>query len=208
MGTSFKFLGRWVIGIVSVALFLVGIIIINHLNQKEPRVLQADDVQVEALVGSCIVELTVYPEKRIPVAGNWGTDLTVDIYDAGDVYLDSYTTSSNALGVATEDVCAQGVYLSTGVYNFYIRGFSHLRKRYAGYNAFATPISNVDVTADGPMLAGETSVVYDNYINSLDISTQINALYSGSIKNDLNRDSKVNSLDLSNTITNFFTAGE
>ncbi len=208
MHTRIKFLNRWIIGIVTGVLFLIGVIIVSYINQKQPRVLQAEDVQVQAEVGSCIVELTVYPEKRIPAVGNWGTDLIVDIYSSTDTYLDSYITTSNSLGVATEDVCDQGVFLSTGTYNFYIRGLSHLRNKYAGYTAFNTTTSIVNVTADGELLAGETSVVYDNYINSLDISTQINALYSSAIKQDLNRDTRVNSLDLSNTIINFFTPGE
>jgi hypothetical protein len=210
MHTELSLRGKLLIVAFTVLGFLGLILLINQISLGNQRVLQVDDdVQVGAVVSACQFELTVYPEKRIPATGNWSTQLTVDIYNTSDVYQDSFTATSNSLGVANVDICAQGVNLPPGNYNFRIRGFSHLRREFANYPAFQNQFTSIDFTTGSEVLfAGETSNVYDNYINSLDLSTQINALYSASVKNDLNRDGVVNSLDISNTLFNFFDTGD
>jgi hypothetical protein len=117
---------------------------------------------------------------------------------------------SDSNGFATMDFCSLGFAFPEDDYNFYVRGFSHLNKKFLNFRAFNPLETEIDFTVGGAELsAGETSVVYDNKINSLDLSTQISAFYSTTdIKNDLNRDGKVNSLDFSNSIYNLYDIGE
>ena len=58
------------------------------------------------------------------------------------------------------------------------------------------------------LLAGAISIVYNNFINALDLSVMMNELFSNDVKADLNQDGLVNSLDLSNQIYNFYDFGE
>lgn len=167
-----------------------------------------DTVNVSASVNSCEIEITVYPEKRIPRTGNWGTLLTVQIFSGGN-FIGSFQTNTSDQGTSLVNICDLGINLQEGTYTLRIRGFSHLYKVYPPVSGFGSYTSVIEFTGSGDVLfAGETSNVFDNKINSLDISTQIRAIYSADVKNDLNQDGGVNSLDFSNTITNFFLEGE
>lgn len=168
-----------------------------------------NQVTVTANVQSCIFLLEVRPEKRIPATNNWGTLVTVDVFSASNVYIGTVQANSNNLGVVEFDLCASGLPLSAGTYRLYVRGFSHLRRNYGLQSGFTTAQTYINLVPIGTMFTGETSIVYDNYINVLDISTQITNMYStSSIKNDLNRDGTVNVLDIANTITNFYLSGD
>jgi hypothetical protein len=95
-----------------------------------------------------------------------------------------------------------------GPYRFYVKGFSHLNRR---YNCYAMDVAKnfVDLTKEGKdLLAGEVSIVDDNYINALDISVLINNIYTSHYGGDLNQDTEVNSLDFSNQLFNFYTFGD
>jgi hypothetical protein len=191
--------------------FVLSLVVVNFT--REPRVLQSvaqsDQVEVRASVYGCELEIKVHPEKRIPRTGNWDTLLTIDLFDNANSHRGTLQAESNNQGVAIIDICSRGLTLPSGLYNLYIRGFSHLRKRFPDKQCFSSYRTTLDLTTNGQVLfAGETSNIFDNKINALDISTQIVAMYSGSVKNDLNQDGKVNSLDISNTITNFFMLGE
>jgi len=166
-----------------------------------------DQLKVTAQVDSCIVQITVHPEKRIPSTNNWGTILRVEIY-SGSSYLGSYQVTTDSSGTGTANICSSNLKVLPGNYNFYLKGYSHLRKAFLNYPAFSTTKTTLNFATAGNLLAGETSVIYDNYINSLDLSTQINHLYTNDYKSDLNQDGKVNSLDISNTIYNFFKHGD
>ena len=157
----------------------------------------------------CKLNLIVHPEKRIPRTGNWGTLLIVYIYkDAQKIA--SATARSDDQGAATFDFCPQNITFDAGNYNISIKGLSHLCKYFPQVRAFDSDSQIVDLTVGNKvLLAGETSNVFDDKINSLDASTQIRAFYStNDEKNDLNRDEKVNSLDFSNTIYNFYDLGD
>jgi hypothetical protein len=170
---------------------------------------QQADVNVSATVSGCLLDLIVKPEKRIPRVNNWGTIADVSITNLSNTVLANFTTTTNNLGKTTIDLCSMGINLSAGNYNFFIRGYSHLMKKFSNIYAFNNVYSYIDLSSgDQFLMAGETSKIYDNYINSLDISTQISTLFTGSYKNDLNQDSIVNSLDIANTITNFFLKGD
>lgn len=158
----------------------------------------------------CLLNLKVYPEKRIPRIGNWGPLVNVDIYNVANLYLGSMESRSNASGDVTFNACANNIILEPGIYNFYVRGLSHLRKSFPLQQAFNSNDTISDLTTGGRvLLAGETSNIFDNKINSLDVSTQVRAFYkTDDEKNDLNRDGKVNSLDFSNTVFNFYKTGD
>jgi hypothetical protein len=157
----------------------------------------------------CILNLVVYPEKRIPRSGNWDTRLEIEIHFLNNGQYMSAKTNSNEEGKARVDLCKLGYNPVQGVFNLYIRGYSHLTRLYQNIPIFLSDDYIVDLTDKKPLLAGETSNIMDNKINSLDASTQIRAFYAyNNEKNDLNQDSKVNSLDFSNTVFNFYKLGD
>ncbi len=173
---------------------------------------QSDQVEVTATVVGCFLYIHVYPEKRIPQTGNWSNEMLVNVYDSsGTTQLVTFTTTANSLGYTPPvNMCTLlgGTPSVTG-YILRVKGLSHLRQRFPAVTGFGTVQTLFDlVPLEPPLLAGETSIVFDNFINGLDLSTQVNALYTGNIKNDLNRDGQVNSLDLSNTIFNLYLFGE
>jgi hypothetical protein len=165
-------------------------------------------VTVTGFIRIIDVAFKVYPEKRIPPAGNWDTFADVVLKSCSS----SYTRSFNNIPT---DTTGYGVVpipsanpLPAGSYRFFIRGFSHLNRQ---FNCYSLNGSNpyIDLTPESKLLlAGEVSNVYDNYINSLDISVLVNKLFTGDYKNDLNQDTKVNSLDLGNQVYNIFTPGD
>lgn len=171
-----------------------------------------DDVSINAVVSVCEIEITAKPEKRIPTVNNWSTQLYVDVYDASDNQLVmSYTDMSNAQGVAHTDVCALGFAPLPGTYNFSIRGFSHLIKDFSGITTFSDrPVTFIDFVGatNTRLLAGEVSGSFNNAINGLDLSAVVARLYSTDLKTDLNRDGRVNALDLSNLIFNLYRSGD
>ncbi len=171
----------------------------------------SDDVQIQAEVSACIIENLVHPEKRWPRVGNWDTFVTIWLYDSNNNFITQYTNeSSTPEGRSQQNLCDLGYFLPPGLYNFYIRGFSHLISYFGQYTAFEFYHTFIDFTENGQELwAGETSNVFDNKINSLDISTQIRTFYDvGDYLNDFNQDGEVNSLEIGNTIDNFFMLGD
>ncbi|MCA9386585.1 hypothetical protein KC669_00980 [Candidatus Dojkabacteria bacterium] len=169
-----------------------------------------EDVTVAANVVGCELELVVYPENRIPVSGNWGTSLNVEVYLADPItYLGTTTSTSNdPNGKGNFDLCSDSIFAGEDDYLFYIRGKSHLRKKYGPITTFGGVASYVNFSTTGGLIAGETSNIYDNYINSLDLATQIATLETNDDKNDLNQDGEVNVLDISVTIGNYFKEGD
>src|SRR3990167_2612688 len=151
------------------------------------------------------VLLKYYPEKRIPVTLNWDTIATVAMqncttsttYTFPGIVSDSNGDATINVPIATS--------IPDGNYRFFVRGASHLNKEFSCY-PIMPDTGLTDLTPEGDLLAGEISIVYDNYINSLDISVLANELFSADYYSDLNQDSEVNGLDLSNQIYNIFTA--
>ncbi len=203
--------------VVAVGIYaIVGDILIHNTDivgeiQKKPQVL-SENVEVTASVYGCHMDITARPEKRY--MSNYSTILSVDIFDNLDNYIDTATVTTDVNGEGRIGLCDQGIYLDDVTnYNFYIRGYSHLRKVFANEAAFSTALTVKDFWQGNPnnyLLAGETSNIFDNKINSLDLSTQINKdiIFTNDYKNDLNQDGEVNSLDLSNTVFNFYKVGD
>lgn len=200
---------------IGIALAVSGILIAGagvfykQLQDDRTAVLaEQDQVEVSASLYGCELRITTRPQKRIPVSNNWGTQLGVEIL-AGSQSLGAYQTSSNSQGIASDNICDKGIQLTGGNYTLYVKGFSHLRRRFTNVASFDYYQTSLAFTSPTQILfSGETSVIDDNFINSLDISTQIAHIYTNDIKNDLNRDGVVNSLDFSSTIANFYMSGE
>lgn len=185
------------------------IFVLTFLLLVSTTQIKAQDVDIIATVSPCILNLTVYPEKRIPTTLNWGTNINLLIKDPFNTPIANVSFFTNNSGQGTVDLCAQNIFLSPGSYNLGVKGFSHLNKNFnniVGFNTFTTNVIKIDL-AD-KLLAGEVSVIVDNYINSLDLSYLVNKLYTFDLKADLNRDDIVNSLDLSNQVYNLYTFGD
>ncbi len=182
--------------------FLSGFLFLNRVDSQE-------SIDINATIQSCTIQLTVYPEKRIPVTNNWGTELDVEIYNSsGTLYLGTLTGTSNFLGTTFFDACDESIAPNPADYTIYVRGKSHLRTNYGAYELFDDSSSFIDLSDEAELIAGETSNIYDNFINALDVSTQIATLETNDDKNDLNQDGEVNVLDISTTIANYLTEGD
>lgn len=159
----------------------------------------------------CIFNFIAKPEKRIPRTNHWNTLLTVRIYNSSNTLITTVNQfRTDDSGSGSVDLCPRNLNLSLGLYSFDVIGYSHLCTKFNSIPAFETDSQVVDFSKNGvELLAGETSNVRDEKINSLDMSTQIRFLYrTDDEKNDLNRDGKVNSLDFSNTIYNLYKLGQ
>jgi hypothetical protein len=181
----------------------------KEIDEEVLSLTDQTEVEVTARIYGCLFEITAYPEKRIPRIGNWSTILSLDLNSPTTNQSLSFQVTTNSQGYATTDLCAIGFTPETGTFNLYLRGYSHLRKQFTNIDLFTYILTTLAFTNDNQqLLAGETSVIFDNKINSLDVSTQVNNLYTNSYKNDLNQDGKVNSLDLSNTSYNLYLTGD
>lgn len=165
-------------------------------------------VTVSAVLRVQNIEFTVYPEKRIPPTNNWGTQAELTFASCNSNFTKSYpAVPTNNQGTGTLNIPINDP-LPGDDYSIYVTGLSHLREGYNCYNINTTDVA-IDLTAEGKeLLAGETSVNFDNYINALDMSKLINDLFSGDNISDLNQDGKVNSLDYSNQLYNIYESGD
>lgn len=155
------------------------------------------------------IQFLVKPENRIPVSGNWDTIITKFelIPCSASNALFNYTdipTNSSGIGtviIPTEDV------IDAASYKIKVKGYSHLTKEFGCYT-IQNIVNFIDFTPQGKLLAGDTSVVSDDYVNALDLVNTASKIYMFDYKNDLNQDGKINSLDLSNIIKNYFQKGD
>lgn len=189
-----------------IAVIFAGLIISGLRSQV---LSDTSDVVVTASIPSCVVQITTRPADRIPPVNNWGTNLQISATNLDTLDQTLFAGTSNNLGELSYDFCANAQTVVSGDYDFNIRGFSHLNKLIPNVNAFNSYTSSLFFTAPSQyLIAGETSIVFDNYINGLDLSTQVVNLNTGDIKNDLNQDGLVNSLDLSITVKNLYAEGD
>ncbi len=182
--------------------------LINIETVKAATVNNSGDVEIITGFYSCRLNIQVYPEKRIPRFNNWQNTIYVEIFSSSNQSLGTFQASTNNLGAANIDLCQLGFKLIGGNYTFAIKGLSHLRRVYPNVNTFFTKEVSVNLTNQPELQAGDTGIVVDNFINVMDITTQVAKIYTGDLKNDLNRDGQVNSLDISNTLTNYLLAGQ
>jgi hypothetical protein len=181
----------------------------KHVEEEVLSLTDQTQVEITARIYGCLFEIIAYPEKRIPRNGNWSTILNLDLISTSTNQSLSFQATTNSQGFASLDLCSMGFTPESGTFDLYLRGYSHLRKQFTNIDLFTFALTTLALTKDTQhLLAGETSVIFDNKINSLDVSTQVNNLYTNSYKNDLNQDGKVNSLDLSNTSYNLYLTGD
>ena len=182
---------------------------LNNLAQILGMLSAQQDVVVTAYVRIQKIHFKIYPEKRIPRTGNWNTMMNVTLQDCNnDNNIYSYSniiTTSQGTGTI---IVSNSEPLNSRDYRFFITGLSHLRRKSNCYTINKIE-QMIDLTLEGKeLLAGEVSNHHENYINSLDMSVLVKKLYTSDTKSDLNQDSKINSLDYSNQIYNFFKAGD
>lgn len=149
----------------------------------------------------------VYPERRLPIINNWQNQTIVDIRPAGSkIPLFTQVVDTQSDGSAQMRSIDVSI-VPPGEYDIAVKGYSHLKKVYSGV-VFKTHAINLDLTGIGDkLLAGDT--VSDNTINSLDLAYMKLQLYSSSdIRADLNRDSYINALDISNIAVNYYAEGD
>lgn len=188
-------------------LFLIiicfGLVIVNL------PVYAGKNTDVGAIVKLNQVNLTVHPEKRIPATGNWSTTLRFQIRNCitSSVLYSYNNITTNTSGQGTINIPNDQL-INPDNYGFAVKGLSHLTKEY-NCQIFADNVAEIlDFTAEGDLLAGDTSNSTDDYINSLDLSNTLRNIYTSDAKHDLNQDSTVNSLDISNLIFNIFLGGD
>ena len=200
-----------IIFILIVSFFTITAILNSQSNQKKVKgvVTDNDNISISAAIYPDTLLFTVYPEKRAPTTNNWDTILDFEILDCSTyATLHSFSTiTTNNAGEGTIDLSS--ISLAPDSYAFRIKAYSHTSKRMNCYSLTdMSPTISIDFTLEGDLFAGDTSVISDNYINSLDISNMINNLYQTDYKTDLNQDSKINSLDYSNLLYNLYVSGD
>lgn len=191
----------------SISVGFITNLISQKSSKREPEVKQS--VTISGNVKVERISFTVYPEKRVPVTGNWSTEMEVTVRPAGSptIVLQRTGLVTNSSGLGVIDLTPSET-ITPGNYDFSIKGISHLRRNYDNYS-ITKVYEYFDFSLTGKkLLAGDTGIVVDNYVNSLDISTVVKNFYTGIVKEDLNRDSIVNSLDLSIQIANLYQTGD
>jgi len=176
---------------------------------KEGNIKAVDTVTITAEVRGCLLDIKAHMERRYQ--DNMSTILTIEMYNKDDTtYLGSITTTTDSDGEAIVDGCAEGLTQPGGEYDYRVRGYSHLLKKFEDQDTYVNTVTDMDFTETETFqfFAGETSNTFDNKINSLDISTQIEHIFTTDYKNDLTQDGQVNSLDISNTVDNFYLLGD
>jgi hypothetical protein len=164
--------------------------------------------------GSVNFDFRAALEKRIPIAGyNLAQDqVKISLFAVGNqtpVHTSTNALSLDSNGNSTSQVSAP---ISAGQYDISIKTSQHLSER----------TNNVTLTNNSNMIdlsnsltnflrAGDvnnTGGLGDDTVNALDISREINQLGSGDGQTDLNRDSKVNALDIGILLKNLGQHGD
>lgn len=152
------------------------------------------------------INVSAYPEKRVPAENNWATTGSVRFYDAQSGILRySFPVKTSAGGVVIlEEKVAEGNYQVS------FKGRSHLTSFLR--NILVESGEDVDLdfslAQNEYLLAGDVHSSKDDFVNALDISAAIKELYVDDIDADLNKDGIVNGLDLNMEVANLYEAGE
>lgn len=203
------------ISLLGLGFVLIGSVLIISDFEKTPPAISAsvkaidtDSLTITTIARPEVIQFKLHPEKRIPRTNNWDTYVEFQIQECGTLQnvLNFSNVSTDNLGNGVIYIPA-AEFLLNRAYAFKLKAYSHLTKQMGCY-PITTAGNVVDFTPEGDVLAGDASVVSDNYVNSLDISNTVRHLFSGDYKNDLNQDSEVNSLDLSNEVYNLFVFGD
>ena len=179
-----------------------------------------------------ITKIVAVPENRYPGLNNNHTFFLLEILPANTQYRDDLVIWSNRLLIAgggNHQTDQRGVWvgdyvisLPAGNYDFYLTGYSHLRKKISNFNLQDPPVGNElyftydEATIDSmkqsgtllstdpmfPLLAGDAGVAEDadNSCGPL-ISDCVSG---GTFSGDEWGDNEVNSLDLSSVLTKLY----
>ena len=168
----------------------------------------SEEVDITGYVKMTEINLKLYPEKRHPDTNNWQTYIDVEVQDntTHDTVLSRNSISMNFLGEGTIYLVS-GENIEVGTYSILLKASSHLSQRYNNL-IFDQTVESFDFTPYEDSIAGDTHDSFDNFINSLDVSTLLGKLNTNDYISDLNQDSIVNSLDLSNQLYNLSLSGD
>ncbi len=169
-----NFIGLILIGI-SILLSVSSMIIIQTTHSGK---VLSESVNISSNVYGCQMNLVVEPEERF--LDNWTTDVLVKIYDNTNMI--NYGTFNSSVGIDgknTINICdlIPPIYIGNNYYNYYIKGKSHLTRGYPNIYSFEKVEDTLNFTNIGqPLLAGDIDNLYDDEINSLDITHIIRIL--------------------------------
>ncbi len=160
-----------------------------------------------------IFTVLAYPEKRVAkTGGNFSTRGSLNLLGIGG--------SNFSLAVPTGDSGfgqIENTTVPAGWYKVSYKGLSHLTKflknedlSQKSEQILTNTDYNFDFTLLDPLflLAGDTALGKDDFVNSMDISASVRALYQNEEHGDLNRDGAVNALDLGILFFNLYNSGE
>jgi cysteine-rich repeat protein len=177
---------------------------VDDTDSQEAQPATADATFTVDLVPT--IDVLAYPEKRIPLTGNWATNGRLRFYSQGDqLHSDEYLIPTGDEGYGIVDH-----FVNDGTYDIAFKGRSHLSKFIRGVDVQNNADISLDYTFNDTerILAGDVQHQKDDFVNSLDISATVLVLYQADIDADLNKDGIVNSLDLSIEAINLFKRGE
>lgn len=194
--------------LVSILALVAGLWFMANQTSNQPTQVLGTNIGITASVSGCLLDLDFLPEKRIPATGNASTQANIQVFDLSSSKVADFDVTTDQNGQSTTNLCDIGIYTQNGIYDFYVQAESHLRKVFRSIPSFQKVATTLDLRDDGKLLAGEVSPIYDNTINSLDLSVLISKYGDTSNKYDLNRDGQVNSLDISNAIYNLMRSGD
>ncbi len=156
--------------------------------------------------GVKLIKIKARPEKRVNPTQNWGTSAKLVFFsrNTGNVIFETQIPiNDSGFGSISTDK------LPDGLYDVSLKGLSHLTKIIRG-EEINSEIHNLDFTFGETfyLLAGDVHKSKDDFINALDITATVKALYTSDIHADLNKDGLVNALDITMTVNNIYKNGE
>ncbi len=164
------------------------------------------------------IDFTVIPEKRIPLVGNNGTRVIIDVYAVGGntpLHSYSYYDTDNNGHYTGLQLTGTG----PGTYDIAVKGYAHLRKRLNNV-VLSGGANNIDFTFAGSekLLCGDvyTNGSYpdgDNTVNSVDVTYltskwAVNDAGVSDERADVDENGQVNSLDMTKTVNNYAVVGD
>lgn len=154
-----------------------------------------------------IIDFIAIPEKRSPLVGNNSSHVTVEVRAVGSIVPLFSTIVDTDVDGEYHGLLLTGI--SPGTYDITAKAYSHLRRKLS-----SVALGNgmpIDFSGAGtnPLLCGDVNLVDgDNKVNSLDMTILVGKWFTNDERSDLNQDGVVNSIDMTNMVTNFNLEGD
>lgn len=181
---------------------------VNYNNMSDNKVENEEVLSEDVTVSVGIpfdLKIWIKPENRIPPVGNDSLYIDVSIENSSSsLYATNLTV--NYSGTGTVGYVSEST-IESGYYDIKVKGLSHLTRNFQNEQIGPENTFMIDLT-DQVLKAGDTHPTSDDYVNSLDISYSILNIYTSDLRADLNRDSKVNSLDFPTMISHLYEHGD